>query len=228
MPPVTSSAAAGHLQQAQKVLWLDTCALLDIVRLPMRETNDPTRTLDAVRHVQAAGVQCCVPEIVLTEWNENRVPVQDEVDDHLRATTNRVVRVLSTIAGLGSPTDPSPSLGHSTLPVRLGDVGQAVLDSCIVVTGSDEIKLRAYKRDVASIPPGKKGKACLKDCTVTETMLDVCRHLGPFHCPCVFLSSNKTDFWDGSDWHPALAQEFQPLNVSIARNWDWAAHSLGV
>lgn len=105
-----------------------------------------------------------------------------------------------------------------------------MLGEATVIEETQSIKLAAYGREVNGIGPARKGKQCIKDCTIVESLLcftEELRSRSPVNL--VFLTSNKEDFSDGgSKPHADLQGDFARLAIQLSFNWGMAAHSLNL
>ena len=77
-------------------------------------------------------------------------------------------------------------------------------------------------------PPSQKGGE-IKDSTILEECLEVCRLLQAAGFPRkrLFCTSKTDDYCDATkSLHPALAAEFGPVGLGFATNLPWAVHEL--
>jgi hypothetical protein len=229
----TSDAVHTILGQTGHVLICDTCALLDIIRLPVRQKSS-TRTrslLTAASSISdmagGSGVHLLLPPPVPEEWRDHAERVTSDTEKWAKDLADRyaVMEVVTNHFGNGLP---SLDFQPGTLARHLHDLGSQLVTNGIATPKADDPALRANDRAAAYIPPASKG--AIKDCIVYEHMLDLVARLREkgYSGRCVFLTSNIRDFCDdrGNPKSP-LDAELGRLSVTLCTSWDWARSELG-
>lgn len=236
MPAVTLAQAVQAVAGGLPVLFVDTCALLEVVRFAERERTSLAADLAAASRVLAAqtagtaGLVMVTSEIVQTEWQDNQRSVLTQVETHVQRVDEDALRVIACATSLGQTIAP-PQLPALRVPAALHAFAERMLGAALELPHTTEIGMAAFKRELAGKGPAKKGsKKCLKDCIVTETLLDFARSVPKTgRGPLVFLTYNHRDFASGGQKpHADLAGDFAQLGIDLAFNWSWAAHSLGI
>ena len=208
-----------------RILYVDTCAFLDLVRMPMRG-DDPTAEFSAVTQILGAqNILRLTAEIVDKEFADNKDAVRTEVEKHVRHFENSAARVASCMTQMGQPA--FGELRCQGIDQAVEKCAQDALSAFSPVQETDAIGLRANNREKHAIGPAQKGKACLKDCIVVETLLELASHVLDATDRIVFLTSNTSDFGNGAGGlHPDLEVDFTRLKIQMVSRWSWARHSL--
>jgi hypothetical protein len=209
-------------------IYVDTCAVLDIVRLPMR-SRVPTRELAGVRTVLNAVADgralLRISDVVPKEFERHREGVAAEVQRYLRrlhddsAVVHDCAQHLS-VGGIDWKVDPE-GLGA----LLLEHAGEVISKSAVLKT-TDQDRLDAMERQVESLRPGRKGKDCIADCMIATSVMRTARE---HRLRSVFLSSNVRDYSEDEKTariHPDLKPAFDELAISFVTTWEWAARHI--
>lgn len=235
LPELAAQCAA----QPAPVLLLDTCALLDVIRIAGRASpNDPTPdpSLAAAAQHLLRLAQLPTPhlhlicyELVPLEWRANQPAVSRGPRTGLRQAQALLQRFNGTAATLGIP---SPVYRPAQLAERDGElVIDRLLDlSLELLAASQQLErlaaceARAVQRSISCTPPAAEGKPELKDCLLIEHYLALCAHL-PAAVPRLFVSSNVNDYGRSLKLRPPLDTEFAAVNLQLVNNF---AHAKSV
>ena len=206
------------------VLYLDTCALLDVVRAPCRDRTD--HLLAAVARIEKAArakrVVLCAAEITRDEWVRNIDVVLADVERSERDTDRAVQQFVIAAQRAGKPRTARARIGALEVPPKLRGWSERMLQSTVLVAPTAGVIEAAWGRQAQRRLPARRGKDSVGDCTIFETLLAIGRGLGSTQ-PLVFLTSNTQDFG-----HPDLAMQLAPVGATAAFHWAWAANDLGV
>lgn len=222
------------------VLFVDTCALLDVVRLPLRPRAPIAgrNAAAAVRVVAALEAReralwAVVPPPVSEEYRRNAPGVVKELaarwtqlDDEYQGT-HHVARAL----GVGAPAPPLFEANLGAFRRHLEGLPERVLGRAVHLEPDDGARLRAMTRAETAVAPSQRGKESLADCVLTEHVLGLADELGGrAPRPLVFLSSNTDDFYDDGRAlpRPPLNEQFGTRGIKLVRTWEWAASELGI
>ena len=187
-----AQAEASLLAAARPVLFLDTCALLDIVRAPLRDlTLTVQAAIELKTLVNAGTVRLFVQDIVPTEWQNNLAAARRDGEDGVRAFT----AAWQIASDLAQPAPPLPVLAPGNL---IDDLEQLSRD---LLTASDELERDhdgmswAIDRVAAKEKPSST-KGTVKDCNILGHALRLSTLLLVAGYPRsrVLVSSNRTDF----------------------------------
>lgn len=204
------------------VLFLDTCILLDIIRSTDRCLSDHAeRASDLLTRVADRRCRIVLPSIVRREWDSNVRGVIGEVDRGLAKMEEKSSHFHDACRILGIDAGFAPGRYSSLgLSGRLRDLSERLLNSATHLDADDDCKVRAVNRVVDDLPPSRRGGE-VKDCTILEEILAVCRGLeaANFEGKRIFCTSNTSDYCDGAKHlHAKLAVEFKDLNLIFAAN----------
>jgi len=228
MPSIVA-AVAQIRGDDRPVLLLDTCILLDIIRVTMRclgtDFVQRANQLHGLLTSAPPGCSLVVASMVHTEWNNNAPRTVNEVRVHLNQIQDQAIHfheacnALGIALGYGPPAYPMVSL-HT----RLGDLSRQIIDLAIRLDPDGECSSRAVARVVGNLPPSQQGGE-MKDCVIVEEYLELTRQLraNGFARKCVFCTSNVNDYGNP---HPYLAPDFATANLIFTSNLIWAMHQL--
>lgn len=211
-------AAQTIMKSSSHLLICDTCALLDIVRLPAREDNplQLMRTLQAVSSIEskvATGQIILVcPEPIPMEWDNNINQQKSEALNCLQAMVNNY-NLLSVFAQTQGYSLAAFPIKACDVTIFLHDLSERLLDASIILRRDTAVSLRATERAILSTPPARKG--AVKDCIIYEHMLELFTLL-PTNATAtkrVLLTSNVNDFCDSSKTAPK-----PPIDVELAKH----------
>ena len=229
------------------VLFVDTCALLDIIRCPMRSPGVDSlrgagersgRNAGAAGRIVTAsetsprGVWVVIPPPVEPEYQRNLPGVVEELDKHWRALDRNYERTPHVGRALGVEV-PGPAMfeaGTAFLRGRLVGIADRMARGSVRLAVDDALRLRALTRAELAIAPGHRGVVSVADCTVVEHMLALADLLGEeIPRPFVFITSNADDFYsEGNRPKHPLDEEFERVGIDLVRDWEWAASRLGI
>lgn len=212
MPSILAAVAAIQAHPAPAV-FLDTCALLDIIRAPNRgaaATVEAATELLTGANKNPATVYLVIGCPTPTEWNEH---VNEALADCAAAiaSVNAVAQAWGFLGVAGIPVLPLHAL---PLPDRLRDLSKELLDAAIQLDKDADALGRAIDRVIHSKLPARKGGKGAKDSVILEHAIgltDALRNAG-FGQVCVFASSNTHDFAvsGATTLHPLLQPDFDP------------------
>ncbi len=215
-------------------LLLDTCALLDIIRGPMRQDSNSVQAAKAILgHVKSvpSRVNIVVTCTVISELEQHIDNVQNEVAGWLDklAQNVRCVQHASKFAEI-PPSLRAESSQPKELAKQLRNLVLEIIEEVIVLASDEVCGSRAHRRAIARIPPGTLGNAT-NDCDIIEHYLELCQRVrsNGLSEKCVFVSSNTKDFCkERSILHPELRADFDTVDLSYCTNMTWAIAELGL
>jgi hypothetical protein len=232
--PTLASVVADLLVNPVPVLFLDTCAVLDIIRGPTRKQADHLERVLRIRAAATATPAICRPivaSITVHEFGDNCTNVEGEMQRFLDALRENANQVYSA-CGFLNVTSVAPS--HSAFPLLLGELlrlAQDLMSQSSAIEPDIATMQNARSRVVMKKRPVRGGDG-YKDSEIVEVFLELARQLrgASFAPPLVFLSSNTADFCetDKQTLHADLEQDFTPLNIQFARIWPEAHQLLGI
>lgn len=217
------------------VLCVDTCAVLDLMRDPTRETALPRirkAGLDLLKLAEQGGLAILLADQVALEFAANERAVREEASLALRKLRQQVQRIDELASVYGA--EGAAEMGHLDDHVdRAGAVVDRLIDVAIGVTPSNDIPGRAMVRVNEARAPAAKGKESFKDCVVFETYLEAGAQLraGGSQSPIVFVSSNPKEYFEpgsGSVLKADIAHDLGASRMVFAVSMEHAKNALGL
>lgn len=230
--PSMDDVCARILAVGAPVLFLDTCSILDVIRAPFRDLRGCAEGASALLGLFTQSPPKCtlvVASLIPDEWGNHEAQTTEDLKKHLE----RMEEQASHFHDLGHLFSFPLSFGRpayraSPLVNELRGLSKKLLDCAIRLDPDDGSKMKAFARVVANIPPSRKGGE-LKDCTILEECLEVCRRLqlvgfGPKR---VFCTSNTNDYCETvAGLRPNLAVEFNAVGLRFTTRLPWAVHEV--
>lgn len=213
------------------VLIVDTCAILDIVRVLTRVKRHTRaeRLLESVSDILSMAsngqpnLSLVIPPLVSSEWKENQSKTSKEVETHL-SKIDSIVQVFNVAAIFFNKTQPLITYSNLKLHEELLNLSKKVLYTGIWLKSEENVQQRATDRAILYTPPARKG--AIKDCVIYEHSLELIRTLrvSNFSQKCAFLTSNIKDFCDenGSNPQEPIKSELDKVSADLITNWEWA------
>jgi hypothetical protein len=216
------------------ILILDTCAILDLVRAPVRPEFDVLHTGRARAILAAAQqanppVRMIVSDVVRTEFQRNLPAVLETTTAMLKKHCEQYRHALSIVAGYSDvPAAPSADELWIAENVRHGErLALAFLACAATEIATNDDQLLANRRVWTRVAPAETGNNNLADCVITEIALRIAKtQSGAANSPRIVLfSSNTADFCEAKRLKPALQTQFDACALQYAKNWGeaWAA-----
>ena len=227
-------AVASHIIRLNlPALFMDTCIFLDIIRSTQRCLANYAESAVRLLNMALSAEPTCVlvvSSIVPSEWSSNSRRVADEVDAHLKTIEDQSFHFHEACDALGLTLGFSrASYAGSGVAEKLHDLSKRLLDGAIQLDEDDLCVLKAFARVKHGMPPSRSGSE-VKDCTIVEESLAVCRRLKELGSTKqrVFCTSNVNDYCDRKkQLHQNLAIEFGDVGLKFTSKLPWAVHELG-
>jgi hypothetical protein len=231
--PTIAGAAAQVLAAGIPVLFLDTCSILDVIRAPARNLTHCVEAATELLGMATAAPPTCslvVGSFVPKEWSDHEQEVLDLLNGHLDRMQAQAAHFHGLCTHLGLTIGFShPQYPASGLALRLHDLSHQLLQTCLVLDRESVTMARAFERvAVTRRRPCRKGGE-LKDCTIFEECLEVCRQLGAggFTRKMVFCTSNTEDYCaPGVIPHVDVATDCANVGLVFTTNLPWAVNEL--
>lgn len=213
------------------VLFLDTCSILDVIRAPARGLTQCVESATELLAMATAS-QCTlvVGSFVPGEWNDHQQEVLDLVKAHLEKMQAQAAHFHDLCKHLGlAIAFTHPQYPTSGLATHLHDLSARLLRSSLVLDRDSGTMARAYDRvAVTQRRPCRKGGE-LKDCTIFEECLEVCRQVKGkgFARKLVFCTSNTDDYCaPGVTPHLDIAIDCTAVGLTFTTTLPWALNEL--
>jgi hypothetical protein len=211
------------------VVLLDTCALLDVIRIPHRDElqlESIEAALSIARRAQAVprGTWLIAATLVETEWVDNCNPVAEES----RREIAKLERRLDRLRGVAKHVLPLEMIG----PLELGRLqieellkaaAQALIRMAHIVEPDPDSVMRARTRVVAGVAPAARGRQEYKDCEIFEHYLSLGRALRAlgFQPDLFFVSSNTKDYGSPNELPAQVAADLQSARIEFVTSLGW-------
>ena len=177
---------------------MDTCAILDILRDPRRNSvrpNEQSASLSLLAHAETDRLDVLVTQLVRTEFTDHVEEVQREAEIGISVVANDVAKIDALAALHGSPgtADIRHWNGHAGRCRQIADRWMNVGKNA---PESRDVTSRAVTRVLQNRAPSRRGKDSTKDCVILETYLEHIRNTRKegSTTAIVFVSSNTNDY----------------------------------
>jgi len=228
MPDSLGQLTQDILADRCPVLLLDTCSIIDIIRVPIRATQGDllgaAQRLFAQAKARPRQLWIVVNEQVVQEWHDNATNVAGEVGAAIARTEDAARRLLASAKEVAPQQRMSAfSLGGLTLDNLLLKRSKSLLDVAATIADDDICHQRALGRMRQRQAPSSQGKQEFKDCHIVEHFLELAGRLrhGSFAGPVIFVSSNTTDYGK-IPGQPPLDENFSSVGLQFVTDIAWA------
>jgi hypothetical protein len=206
------------------VLILDTCCLLDIIRVPDRENLDVIESAYQLLEKKSLNkLNVVLPSLIRDEWNENVSNVCDYSSNIIKKNQKKI-KVFKEIAEkLHIRTLQLQDFSLFGIEIKLKDLSSKVIDISLVLGEDIAYRTKAIERVVKVIPPSAKGKDSTKDCIIYEEALAIGEklRLEGFTGKIVFASSNTNEY--NKEF---IADELNSRGMIYAMNLNFGVHEV--
>lgn len=218
------------------VIVLDTCALLDLIRVPIRVERamragailDSAAKILSFAKTTPPSLSIAIPPLVPEEWQDHLGNTKSQVERHISKLDRMINVAISTAKSLSTKAS---SMTFSELGITDGLVSLAkeLRDYGIWLCFDKDVRQHALDRALANRPPARKG-AAVNDCIIYDHSLQLFTTLrnNAFSEKCVFMTSNSKDFCcaNGSTPKEPIKSELGSISVTLTTDWEWALHEL--
>jgi hypothetical protein len=222
-----AQAVADLLAAPRPILIVDTCALLDIVRAPLRDLTAAVRAAVELKTLLMNGtVELFVQDIVQREWTDNLLSARRDGEAGIRAFT----ATWQIASDLGQPAPPLPVLPPGTLVDDLEQLSRDILNAAETLDRDHAGMSWAIDRVAAKQKPSSS-KGPVKDCHILGHALQLSAQLGAgYPNSRMLVSSNRSDFAapNATVFHPEIAPDAAAAWLRYAISLDAALADLRV
>ncbi len=224
-PAVTSIAGLSDIN-SKPIFFFDACALLDILRIPLPDRENPqcsdTHLIMVKDYIISDKAICLSSEICIKEFNDHAPDIINSYSQQfskIESSANKVISIINNSGTLNQPLN-NLNLNVYNLENYFSDMANAVIAKIQFI---EELPYRnlAHNRLVDTNPPAHK-KGEYKDCLIWETFYKVVRSKTSFEKEAFFISSNKQDYCqlpNSNNFHPYLENEVNGLNSIYRINY---------
>lgn len=224
---------AGRVNEKNKhLLFFDTCALLDIIRVPLPErkndVNLHTHLIEVKNIIDNESIICTSSELCIREFNDNIPGIISsfkEQIDKIEKPLNRYIEHVNK-SGLAGYTITKSDLKSYSLESYFSDIAEVIIDKILFIKEEETFRNLAHTRVIDKVPPAlKKGE--YKDCLIWETFVNLLRERKSYDKFNFFFSSNKDDYCElqnTNELHPSLVNETESYNCHFALTYTRLYH----
>lgn len=225
---------ADLVQNPRPVLCLDTCERLAAIEELSVGKVSAIEALVKIRNVLATNpnrMLLVLTELVQHEWNQNISNVQEKAAKFVRTIDEGSQSVHKAWALLDEPLSSEPSAyAESELIGNLVALTESVMAQANLLDNETVCFERAMNRVRAKRRPAHKGM--IKDAIHLEHYLELSSRLqsNGYQERRVFVSGNRSDFWDGSESriHSEMGPDLQAVGLEFFGDLRSAVGSLRI
>ena len=229
-----ADAAALIAAEPAPVFFLDTCALLDILEVPLAEKSKRKRIhstlITAARQaLEASGdhprrLWFVVQRIVYREYEKGCDGIETNLKQHLKALENQLIPIRAALEAF--PELPRGGMPRSDLaaelPGALRNLADGIVDSAVLLANDGACMSRGWRRSDEGRAPAKRGDASRNDCDIIEHVLALSHELQARGVTDrrFFISSDADDYrMKGvADVDPSLVSDFEAAGLEYVQN----------
>lgn len=217
------------LLTAARVVVLDACSTLDVIRIPVRsEWSADAESVQQVLAIagDASALLLSIPEAIEAEYQKHSQGTVEGVLNELRKHHNtvtieaRFMKDLLRRCGVTAdelPTIDLPSDWAETLAAQFANLGADVRTKLTLVPHDEDDVTPAYSRIAKSRAPAVQGAVGMNDSTLCEVALRIARQRPPGTTG--LLTSNDKDFRQSGSLHPQLVADYDAGGLVDLPTW---------
>lgn len=180
------------------VIFWDSCALLDIIRLPMPERNQSVDRLTKIMEIKQAIVNgdilSLASKLTIKEFNDHI----GDTESKLYFEARRISREYNAFIAFINKVNPSTMLLQVDLTaynIELGlmDIIESIIDDTFFIDEDPKFVNLASQKTINKIPPAHK-KGEYKDCYIWATCILARGMSNGLRMPYGFMSTNIADY----------------------------------
>lgn len=216
---------AGVIASRRKIIFWDTCSLLDIIRFPRDYHHTSLASLTRIhKEIMNDTVYSAASEITITEFNEHESNTITEVREIIRKNSlqyNSVIQISNNFT--------SANLGYVHIDTTAHNLERYLINivddiiSKTVFIQKDEIAPLWLDRIVNKKTPLRR-KGEYKDAAIWSTCISVANKIDASSNPenVIFFSSNKNDYYEAgtTNFSRDIQTECSSYNIKFTINFD--------
>ncbi len=196
---ISVAEAAGLVaSEPAGLLLLDTCALLDVIRVSNLGRKQPHHLMGAAQVIidsarsKPRRLWLFASEPVYREWDLHAENTSRDATNLIQGLDTSVHGIHSVLRSMQSyklrTAEPmganvtllteAPNYSSLDIPQHLLNLARRVLDEALALKVTDRIALTARQRSILGKKPADKGKPSRSDCEIIETYIALGRALG--------------------------------------------------
>lgn len=233
-PPILSLQDAIKIVDLENkpILFFDTCALLDILRIciPERHIAELDKHLIEVKRlIDNNNVICFSSKLCIKEFNDHSSSIINSYESELnkiQSPVNKYLEIVNNSNIYGNL--PIINLNTYSMKKYFSDIVIAIVNKTNFIDEDDDFKEAAHTRVIEKKSPAKN-KGEYKDCYIWETFLQLIRNRASHATNAYFISSNKKDYCNQSDFDKFevdLEGDITGFNIQFALNQTKLFHKL--
>lgn len=219
------------LNEDKDVILVDTCILLDIVRLDSFDNYRNAKKIMNSLCSNTASFNSVIPSPVSLEWARHIDDLCKKAKEHVRncyRNSNIILDILKCEnSNLKFKID---DFQNEKIEDKLKEISSTILDKSYKCKVNKEIENRAFRRIATDKLPAKKGRASSNDCVIFEEVLEIATRLriDSFGRKIIFVSSNTSDFGDGLHSGTEMYEELENLQIIYKVNLSCLSKELNI
>lgn len=218
---IVNSIVADHAD----VLFLDACAILDIIRALKRAALTDLKSacdIIGISNAKDRRVQVVLASVIKQECQDHFDDALAELDSFLTRLSDDLQTFNEACTILGLQVGRIPAV-NGAMKKQIIKIANQFLQNSVSIKEEDRFHAAASRRVVKCVPPASKGKQELKDCIIIEEYLEVCKNVRAKagDSTLLFLTSNSKDFCiaETKQIKQELASEFSQFGLEYCYSW---------
>lgn len=221
------------LKNPKPLVFIDTCTILDVIRVLHRDSIPDTYTEYALKIIDRCAqndVWLITAENVPEEYANNIDTVVKEAQIAIKKTNSAIQSLQHFQSITSNQTMLLEDFAALNLQTVACNISDKLLSSCIPIRRENDYVLKAAIRVRGYIAPAQRGKAEYKDCEIVECFLDLASKLRTqkYINNIIFVTSNTKDYGCVGKLHTPLENQFQAVDAEYANSLDHALHLCGI
>ena len=216
------SQASTNIARNKPIIFWDTCALLDILRIPLldRPQFNP-QTLQAYEQIESwiatNRLVSVTSDIVVREFSEHADDIDNALSAQEQKLKNDVKEQSHYMTDAAKATRVASSIDLLDIRKRVIKLVKKIWKGTYILRGQDDFALKADYRVRNYIKPSG-GRESYKDCYLWICYISVLNKVNPTE-PTFFFTTNPADFAENKksdNLHPNLTAELPSANSGYA------------
>lgn len=235
---MSSRGPDDELLESKRVLLIDACSMLDVIRMPIRpKWVADGRSVEAILRKAACPAEFTLssPEPIAAEYSRKHEDIWRDCQDRLRqrhndlASTATEVIDLSRRSGIAMSSLPSINLPKNWAEVvaeHSFDLAKKVRSLLIVTQPGERVVSLAYARVAMFRAPAERGAPSMNDSVLCEAALELAMRRPPSTTG--LLTSNEADFRSSGALRVDLQNDYDAAGLVDLPTWHEAAKFAGL